>query len=104
MSKSTSPRSEFLRPRGFRPAHAGREGFRPELCCNLPVTAPSQNPPVVPRQASKVPLQRGLHAAVQRALGHNEDLEQVSAAFEVIQHAVDFRHIAKTVFRTKFLH
>lgn len=74
---------------------------RPELCCNLPVTAPSQNPPVVPRQASKVPLQRGLHAAVQRAPGHNEDLEQVSAAFEVIQHAVDFRHIAKTVFITR---
>lgn len=76
------------------PALAAGEGFCPELCCNLP----SQNPPVVPHQASKVALQRGLHATVQRAPDHNQDVEQVSAAFEITQYTVNFRRIAKNQF------
>lgn len=62
-----------------RPRAACEGFFGLELCCNLP----SQNPPVVPRQASQVSLQGGLHAAVQRAPDHNEDVEQVS----VLDHA-----------------
>lgn len=54
-------------------------GFPPELSCNLP----SQNPPVVPHQASKVALQGGLHTALQRAPDHSQDVEQVSAAFQI---------------------
>lgn len=79
------------------PAHAAYKGFCPELCCNLP----SQNPPVVPHQASKVAVQRRLHAAVQRAPDHNQDVEQASAAFEITRHTVNVRRIAKTSFLTR---
>lgn len=66
------------------------EGFCPELSRNLLVTVPSQNPPVVPHQAREVSLQRGQRAAVQRALDHNKDVEQVRATFELSEHTAGF--------------
>lgn len=66
------------------------EGFCPELSRNLLVTVTSQNPPVVPHQAREVSLQRGQRAAVQRALGHNKDVEQVRATSELSKHTAGF--------------